>query len=151
MLNETAPNFRLKDQNGNEFELYNNLDQKVLLVFYPKDNSPVCTKQLNNYNQNMSEFNELGIRVVGVNVENTKSHSAFCENLELNFILLSDVDKVVSKLYNAVNLFGINKRKIVLINTDKKIMFEKTVLPFYYLNSDKIIQEVKACKLDLLT
>ena len=46
MLNETAPNFRLKDQNGNEFELYNNLDQKVLLVFYPKDNSPVCTKQL---------------------------------------------------------------------------------------------------------
>ncbi|MCG6915664.1 redoxin domain-containing protein [bacterium BMS3Abin03] len=151
MLNETAPNFRLKDQNGNEFELYNNLDQKVLLVFYPKDNSPVCTKQLNNYNQNMSEFNELGIRVVGVNVENTKSQSTFCENLELNFILLSDVDKVVSKLYNAVNLFGINKRKIVLINTDKKIMFEKTVLPFYYLNSDKIIQEVKACKLDLLT
>ena len=151
MLNETAPNFRLKDQNGNEFELYNNLDQKVLLVFYPKDNSPVCTKQLNNYNQNMSEFNELGIKVVGVNVENTKSQSTFCENLELNFILLSDVDKVVSKLYNAVNLFGINKRKIVLINTDKKIMFEKTVLPFYYLNSDKIIQEVKACKLDLLT
>ena len=43
----------------------------------------------------MSEFNELGIRVVGVNVENTKSHSTFCENLELNFILLSDVDKVV--------------------------------------------------------
>ena len=151
MLNETAPNFRLKDQNGNEFKLYNNLDQKVLLVFYPKDNSPVCTKQLNNYNQNMSEFNELGIRVVGVNVENTKSHSTFCENLELNFILLSDVDKVVSKLYNAVNLFGINKRKIVLINTDKKIMFEKTVLPFYYLNSDKIIQEVKACKLDFMT
>jgi len=151
MLNETAPNFKLKDQNGNEFELYNNLDQKVLLVFYPKDDSPVCTKQLNDYNQNLSEFNALGFKVVGINTEGAKSHSTFCENLKLDFILLSDVDKKVSKLYNAINMFGINKRKIVLINTDKKIQFEKSVLPFYYLNSDRIMKEVKAKKMDLLT
>ncbi len=151
MLNETAPNFKLKDQNGNEFELYNNLDQKVLLVFYPKDDSPVCTKQLNDYNQNLSEFNALGLKVVGINTEGAKSHSTFCENLKLDFILLSDVDKKVSKLYNAINMFGINKRKIVLINTDKKIQFEKSVLPFYYLNSDRIMKEVKAKKMDLLT
>lgn len=151
MINKTAPNFKLKDQNGIEFELYANLNQKVLLVFYPKDNSAVCTKQLNDYNRNLSELNALGMRVVGINIENAKSHTMFCENLKLNFILLSDVDKAVSRLYNAVNIFGINKRKIIFINTDKKILFEKSMLPFYYLNSGRIMKEVKARKLDLLT
>lgn len=151
MEGETAPNFTLKDQDGNEFELYNNLDTKILLVFYPKDNSPVCTKQLTNYNKNISDFIKLDIKIVGINIDNTEAHSSFCDNLMLRFPLLSDADKNVSKLYNAINIFGINKRKLILIDTDKKIIFERTTLSFYFMNSRRILRKVKARTMDLLT
>ena len=151
MEGEIAPNFNLKDQNGNEFELYKNLDKKILLVFYPKDNSPVCTKQLANYNKNFSEFNKLAIKIVGINTDDREAHSSFCDSLKLRFQLLSDVDKNVSKLYNAINVFGINKRKLILIDTDKKIIFERTTMSFYFMNSSRILKKVKAHTMDLLT
>jgi peroxiredoxin Q/BCP len=56
MVGDIAKNFSLKDQNGNVFELYNNLNKRILLVFYPKDDSPVCTLQLSNYKQYLNEF-----------------------------------------------------------------------------------------------
>jgi peroxiredoxin Q/BCP len=55
---DIAPNFKLKDQNGNDFELYENLNKKVLLIFYPKDETPVCSTQLAEYNNNRHEFDE---------------------------------------------------------------------------------------------
>jgi len=151
MTGDAAPNFILKDQNGNDFELYKNLDQKILLVFYPKDHSPVCTRQLNNYNRNLAEFDKLGIRLISISTDDINSHRSFCSNLNLKFSLLSDVDKKVSEHYNAINKLGINRRKIILINTDKKIIFERYVLPFFYLSSEQILKKVKANTMDLLT
>lgn len=151
MTGDVAPNFILKDQNGNDFELYKNLDQKILLVFYPKDHSPVCTRQLNNYNRNLAEFDKLGIRLVGISTDDIHSHNSFCSSLELKFSLLSDQDKKVSQQYKAINILGINKRKIILINTDKKIIFGKYVLPFFYLNTYRILEKVKVYAMDLLT
>lgn len=55
---DIEPNFRLKDQNGNDFELYENLTAKVLLVFYPKDDTPVYSSQLAEYNINLNEFSK---------------------------------------------------------------------------------------------
>lgn len=151
MEGETAPNFILKDQEGNEFELYKNLDKKILLVFYPKDHSPVCTKQLTDYNKNISDFKKLDIKVVGINIEETKTHNSFCESLRLSFPLLSDVDKSVSKQYNAINIIGINKRKLILINTDKKIIMEWSVMPFYFVNTGRLLKKVEAHTMHLLT
>ena len=150
-LGESAQNFILKDQYGKDFELYKNLDHKVLLVFYPKDHSPVCSRQLDNYNRNLFRFSKLGIRLVGISTDDTKSHNLFCNNLELKFSLLADEDKTVSKMYNAINILGINKRKIVFINTDKKIIFERYILPFYYLDTGQILEKVKVHTMDLLT
>lgn len=151
MNGEIAPDFILKDQNGNDFQLYKNLDHKVLLVFYPKDSSPVCTRQLTNYNRNLFRFSEQGIRLVGISTDDTKSHQSFCNNLELRFPLLADNDKKVGKMYRAINKLGINKRKIVLISTDRKIIFQRNVLPFYYLNTEYIMGKVKDGTMDLLT
>lgn len=143
MIGEVAENFNLKDQFGNIFNLYENLDESILLVFYPKDNSTVCTLQLNNYQEEQQLFKAAGIRVVGINTGSERSHKRFCEKLSLNFTILADKSKNVSKQFNALNLFGINKRKLVLINRDKKIQFEKTVLTSRYISAAKILKLTK--------
>ena len=142
MVGDIAENFILKDQYGNDFELYKNLDKRILLVFYPKDDSPVCTKQLSNYDKNINEFEKLNISIAAINTAAVDMHLSFCNKLKLKFPVLSDKSKQVSKNYKALNLLGMVKRKIVLISTDKKIILEKVVLPFYYINTEKILKEV---------
>jgi len=70
------------------------------------------------------------------------SHFSFCNKLGLKFPVLSDISKQISKNYKALNLLGINKRKLVLIDTNKRIVFEKVILPFYYLKAGQILNEV---------
>ena len=142
MVGDIAKNFSLKDQYGNEFELYKNLDERILLVFYPKDDSSVCTKQLTNYERYLNKFEENNIKVVGINTAASDSHFSFCNKLGLNFPVLSDISKKISKNYKALNLLGINKRKLVLIDTDRRIIFEKVLFPFYYLKAGQILNEV---------
>ncbi len=143
MVGDIARNFSLKDQHGNEFELYKNLDKRILLVFYPKDDSPVCTKQLTNYEQYLTDFEKNNIKVVGINTAASDSHFSFCNKMGLEFPVLSDISKQISKNYKALNLLGINKRKLVLIDTNRRIVFEKVILPFYYLKAGQILNEVK--------
>ena len=81
MVGEVAKNFSLKDQDGNTFNLYKNLDESILLVFYPKDDSPVCTKQLSNYQIEHQLLKKSGIKVVGINTNSEKSHKSFCNKL----------------------------------------------------------------------
>ena len=143
MVGEIAKNFSLKDQYGNQFELYKNLDKRVLLVFYPKDDSPVCTLQLSNYKEYLNEFEKNNIKVVGINIGKSDSHFSFYNKLKLNFHLLSDISKQISKNYKALNLLGRNKRKLVLIDINTRIIFEKVVFPFYYLKASQILNKVK--------
>ena len=143
MKHDIVENFVLKDQNGKDFNLYENLDKKILLVFYPKDNSPVCSIQLTNYYENKKTFEDYDIKVVGINTGSGKSHTSFCNSLGIDMILLCDETKEVSRRFNALNLFGINKRKLVLIGTDKKILFEKSSVSILYFNTDRIITMLK--------
>ena len=108
-VGEIAENFILKDQFGKEFELYENLQTKLLLAFYPKDETTICTTQLTNYNINRNKFEKRGIKVIGINTGSVNSHSKFCNKLGFDFIVLSDISKRVSRMYNALNLFGVNK------------------------------------------
>ena len=142
MVGEIAPNFSLMDQNGNTFDLYKNLDKRVLLIFYPKDKSLICTKQLSDYNRNLEIFEKNKIRVVAINTASSGSHLSFCNEQDLGFPLLSDTTKEVSKKYNALNLFGINKRKLVLIDMDKIVKFEK-VTPFIrFMDTEEVIDSL---------
>ena len=140
---DIAPNFRLKDQDGNDFELYKNLTAKILLIFYPKDNTPVCSSQLSEYNSNINEFSRHEIKLVGISTDSVISHLGFSSNLKLKLSLLSDIDKSVSKKYKALNLFGINKRKLVLISIDRKILWIGNMLPVNYLKSGEILSSIK--------
>lgn len=143
MATEFAKNFKLKDQNGLEFQLYDNLDKRNLLVFYPNDDTPVCTRQLLNYNDYLTEFEENNIRIVGINTNSITSHNSFCNKIGLKFRLLSDNNNDVSRKYKALNLLGINKRKLVLVDMDKRILFKRTVFPSFYFTGEQILKELK--------
>jgi peroxiredoxin len=144
-------NFILKDENANEFDLYKNLDKKVLLAFYPKDDSQVCSTQLSNYNQSLDDFIKHGVRVFGISTDSVESHSNFCSKLKLNFPLLADADKTVSKQFNALNFLGINKRLLVLIGTDKKVLWTDSTLSFTYIKTEEILEKVKLSSIKEMT
>lgn len=144
-------NFILKDENGNEFNLYENLDKKVILAFYPKDDTLVCSTQLSNYNQNLDDFIQHGIRVVGISTDSVDSHSNFCSKLKLNFPLLADVDKTVSKQFDAMNFLGINRRLLVLIGTDKRVLWTYSTMSFTYLKTEEILDKVRSSSIKEMT
>ena len=144
-------NFILKDENGNEFNLYKNLDRKVLLAFYPKDDTLVCSTQLSNYNENLDDFIKHGVRVVGISTDSVESHSNFCNKLKLNFPLLADVDKTVCKQFDAVNFLGISKRLLVLIGTNKRVLWTGSTLSFTYIKTEEILEKVKLSSIKEMT
>jgi thioredoxin-dependent peroxiredoxin len=150
-VGDIVSNFLLKDEKGNEFDLYKNLDSKVLLAFYPKDDTLVCSTQLTNYNQNLDDFIKHGVRVVGISTDSVESHSNFCRKLKLNFPLLADVDKNVSKQFDAINFLGINKRLLVLIGTDKRILWTDSTLSFTYIKTEEILEKVKSSSIKEMT
>lgn len=143
MVGQQAENFRLKDEEGRVFDLYENLDKKILLVFYPKDNSPVCTRQLSDYTKNKDKFLSEGIKIVGINPAGSGKHKSFCDKAGVDIPLLADENKAVCKKFGAVNFLGGTKRKLVLIGTDKKILYEKDIFPIHYLNTAQIIESLK--------
>ena len=87
-----APNFTLKDQNGNDVRLSDFAGKKVILYFYPKDNTPGCTRQACAFAGAYSEFQKRDVVVIGVSRDSVASHVKFAEKYSLPFILLSDPD-----------------------------------------------------------
>ncbi|MDZ7623198.1 MAG: peroxiredoxin [Ignavibacteriaceae bacterium] len=148
---DLVSNFVLKDENGNDFELYENLDKLVLLAFYPKDDTLVCSTQLSDYNHNLDDFIKNGVRVIGISTDSVESHSNFCSKLKLNFPLLADEDKTVSKQFDAINFLGMNKRMLVLIGTDKKVLWTGSTMSITYIKTEEILQKVKQISIKEMT
>ena len=95
-----APGFTLPDQNGEQKSLSNYKGQKVILYFYPKDNTSGCTKQACAFGDLYPQFREKGAVVLGVSKDSVASHKRFEEKYGLPFTLLSDVDKTVIQAYD---------------------------------------------------
>lgn len=85
-----APNFKLSDKDGNMVSLSDFAGKRVVVYFYPKDNTPGCTRQAQGYAQNYEQFQALGVPVIGISKDSVASHQRFAEKYDLPFILLSD-------------------------------------------------------------
>ena len=94
-----APDFTLKDKNNNDVSLSDFRGKKVVLYFYPKDNTPGCTRQACAFAGVYSEFEKKGIVVIGVSKDSVNSHIKFAEKYNLPFVLLSDPDLEAIKAY----------------------------------------------------
>jgi peroxiredoxin Q/BCP len=96
---QKAPDIKTKDQDGNNFSLAGLKGKKVVLYFYPKDNTPGCTAEACNLRDNYSELKKLGFEIVGISPDNDKSHRKFIDKFSLPFTLLPDTDKKIVKNY----------------------------------------------------
>lgn len=98
-IGQQAPAINSKDQNGKEINLSDFLGSKVALYFYPKDNTPGCTEQACNLRDNEMQLKAKGFQVVGISIDDEKSHLKFIEKFELPFPLIADTDKKVVEDY----------------------------------------------------
>lgn len=96
---DKAPDFSSKDQNGNDVSLSDFAGKRVVLYFYPKDDTPGCTKEACSFRDADEVFREKGITVLGVSTDNEKSHQKFISKYQLPFDLLADVDKKIVEDY----------------------------------------------------
>lgn len=94
-----APAFSGLDQNGNTVNLSDYLGKKVVIYFYPKDNTPGCTAQACNLRDNESVLTENGIVVIGISADSVISHSKFSDKYNLNFSIIADTDKIILNKY----------------------------------------------------
>ena len=123
---EKAPDFSLSDQDGNTVSLADLRGQTSVLVFYPMDWSPVCTDQLNVYQEVLADLEEKGAKLYGVSVDSAFSHKAFQQHLGITFPLLADFHPKgeVSQAYGAfIDERGHNQRALVMIGPDGSVLW----------------------------
>src|SRR5690606_5194987 len=122
----TAPDFTLTDGYGNDWSLNDHRGKTVVLLFYPGDNTPVCTAQLCSVRDHWSEYQATGAEVVGISTDSVESHKGFAEKNELPLRLLSDADGAVSKAYGMKSwLPGRSARGVVVIDKAGKVAYHK--------------------------
>ena len=113
-INTKAPEFTLSDQLGKTHSLKDYKGRWILLYFYPKDDTPGCTKEACNFRDNLPHFEKLDLQVLGVSSDSVASHAKFAEKYGLNFTILADESKKTIDDYDAGGL--ITKRVSYLIN-----------------------------------
>lgn len=120
-----APDFRLQDQNGKWHTLAEHRGQWIALYFYPKDQTPGCTKEACAFRDNIFAFQKMGALVLGVSLDDVKSHEEFAKKYSLPFSILADTDGTVAKQYGVLGNYGIikiAKRESFLIDPEGKIV-----------------------------
>lgn len=123
-VGEQAPDFTLRDQDGEDVSLSSYRGRKVLLVFYPLDFSPVCSDQLSLYQEVKPELTEQGVELLGISVDSNWAHKAFQEKLGIDTTLLADFEpkgEVARSFGSYIDAAGIANRTLVLVDEDGKV------------------------------
>jgi thioredoxin-dependent peroxiredoxin len=116
-VGDKLPLFGAKDQNGNDFKIDSVLGEKVLVIyFYPKDDTPGCTKQACFLRDQYEEFKSIGAEVIGISGDSVPVHRKFASKYDLPFILLSDSDKSLRRLFGVkTNLLGLLPGRVTYV------------------------------------
>jgi len=125
-IGDPAPNFTLKDSSGEDWALSNYKGRTIVLMFYPGDDTPVCTKEMCSVRDHWSEYQASGAEVVGISTDSVESHDKFTSKYDLPLRLLSDKDGEVRDKYGANSLLpGRTARAEFVIDKDGKIVYQK--------------------------
>jgi len=122
-VGDVAPDFTLPGTGGRRYSLSDYAGQPVVLVFYPGDDTPVCTKQLNSYNDDLAQFDDLDAQVIGVSAQDVESHEAFANKHGFEFPLLADTDKSVAGLYGTLGPIGFPRRSVFIIDASGVVRY----------------------------
>lgn len=115
-VGDLAPEFTLPGTGGRNYSLIDYIGKPVVLVFYPADNTAVCTRQLCSYTKSIDEFTNVGAQVLGISAQGVQSHEQFSQKHGFGFPLLADTDKEVSGRYGVLGPLGYSRRSVFVVD-----------------------------------
>jgi peroxiredoxin len=146
-VGERAPEFTLPGTGGRTYSLSEFTGQVVVLVFYPGDDTPVCTKQLNSYNDDLGRFEALGAQVLAISAQDVSSHEQFSTKHGFDFPLLADTDKVVAGSYGTLGPLGFPRRSVFVVDAAGVVRYaHRAIAGLTFRPVDELIRAVEAAK-----
>lgn len=142
---DLAPDFRLRGTGGGMFSLSELRGKPVVLVFYPGDDTPVCTLQLKAYNQDLAQFTDLGSTLWAISPQSVESHDGFSEKHAFDFPLLADEDKATFRAYGCLGPLGFPRRSVFVIDRDGIIRYcHRAGAGLTFRKTTELVEAVKA-------
>jgi peroxiredoxin len=144
---DAAPDFTLPGTGDRSYSLSEYRGQPVVLVFYPGDNTPVCTKQLTSYTENIGQFAEVGAQVLAISPQSVESHEGFAAKHGFTFPLLADTDKKVAAVYGTLGPLGFPRRSVFVVDGEGVIRYvHRAIAGLTYRSTDELIRAVEASR-----
>ena len=149
-VDEQAPNFTLKDERGEDWRLADRRGHVVVMLFYPGDETPICTKQLCSVRDRWTDYVATGAEIVGISTDTVESHRKFSEHYELPLTLLSDPDERVTKLYGVRSwLRRRSARAVIVIDAHGIIRYRKVEpLSLFRPKDNQVIEAIRMAQSD---
>jgi peroxiredoxin Q/BCP len=142
-VGDRAPDFTLPGTGGRDYSLAEFRGQRVVLVFYPGDDTPVCTKQLNTYNDDLGQFAEVNAQVLAISAQDVSSHDAFAGKHGFEFPLLADTDKAVAGMYGTLGPLGFPRRSVFIVDGDGIVRYaHRAIAGLTFRPVDELIGEL---------
>ena len=146
-VGEVAPDFTLQGTGDTSYSLSDYKGQPVVLVFYPGDNTPVCTRQLQSYTENWDQFKDIGAVVLALSPQNVESHEGFSCKHGFPFPLLADVDKEVGQAFGILGPLGFYRRSVFVIDGEGVIRYaHRSATGLSYRSTQELVDAVQAAK-----
>jgi peroxiredoxin Q/BCP len=143
-IGDRAPDFSLAGSGGASHALADYRGHVVVLVFYPGDDTPVCTKQLNSYNNDLDEFSQVGAQILAISAQDVASHDRFSDKHGFGFPLLADLDKAVAGLYGTLGPLGFPRRSVFVVDADGIIRYvHRAIAGLTFRPVSELVQAVK--------
>lgn len=149
-VDQQAPDFTLKDEHGEDWRLSEKRGQVVVMLFYPGDETPVCTKQMCSVRDRWADYLATGAEVVGVSTDTIESHRKFSEHHGLPFRLLADPESKVTSLYGVRSwLPGRSARAVIVIDADGVVRHRQVQpLSLFRPKDEQVIEAIRTAQSD---
>ena len=148
-----APDFELEGTDGTDegrrtYRLSEYVGTPVVLVFYPGDNTPVCTRQLNEYTAEIDAFEGVGAQVLALSPQDVPSHDAFADKQGgFGFPLLADTDKAVGEAYGILGPLGFYRRSVFVVDAEGKVSYShRAIAGLSFRPTQELVQAVEAAR-----
>lgn len=138
-----APDFALTDGSGAVWRLSDHRGKVVVLLFYPRDHTSVCTKQMCSVRDRWSDYQETGAEVVGVSIGSVASHKEFSERHNLPQRLLADSEGEIARLFEVKSILGTSQRAVIIIDSDGVVRFRKSIFPLFRPTDDEVLDQIE--------
>src|SRR4051794_22392637 len=146
-VGDVAPDFELPGTGDRSYSLSGYRGQPVVLVFYPGDNTPVCTKQLTSYTENIGQFASVGAQVLAISPQSVDSHEGFASKHGFTFPLLADTDKKGAAQYGTRGPLGFPRRSVFVVDGDGVIRYvHRAIAGLIYRSTDELVRAVEASR-----